>query len=91
MAQLHETGYGRRLFEHELPQLNKSLERIATALENLSKKEEEVVLNSSTADIIPLLKSIKLKDIFSARVVNCLWQSWRFSNLYEFSTISLKS
>jgi len=37
MPQFHETGYGRRFFEHELPELNRSLKRIADALEKNSE------------------------------------------------------
>ena len=92
MPQLHETGYGRRLFEHELPELNKSLSRIATALEKISNqdsKDESMVnvfqnwLNNQltkkeiqpeeiVTDNISLLRSIKLKDIFSIRISNAL-------------------
>lgn len=33
MPQFHETGYGRKFFEADLPRLVRALERIATQLE----------------------------------------------------------
>lgn len=43
MAAFHETQYGKRFFDSQLPKLIKSLERIADALEkqNENKKEEK--------------------------------------------------
>lgn len=38
MAQFHETGYGRRFFEHELPELNRNIKRVADALEKIVEK-----------------------------------------------------
>lgn len=35
MPQLHETGYGRRLFEHEIPELNRNLSKISEIGEHL--------------------------------------------------------
>jgi DNA-directed RNA polymerase alpha subunit len=85
MPQLHETGYGRRLFEHELPELNKSLSRIAIALEKISNQDSKDMVqifqdwlnknkepNEVVTDNISLLRSIKLKTIFSVRIANAL-------------------
>lgn len=33
MPQFHETGYGRAFFQHQLPELIKSINRMASALE----------------------------------------------------------
>lgn len=43
MVQFHETTYGKRFFDSQLPKLIKSLERIADALEkqNQIKQEEK--------------------------------------------------
>lgn len=43
MAAFHETTYGKRFFDSQLPKLIKSLERIADALEkqNQIKQEEK--------------------------------------------------
>ena len=43
MAAFHETQYGKRFFDSQLPKLIKTLERIADALEkqNENKKEEK--------------------------------------------------
>ncbi len=38
MAQFHETMYGKRFFDSQLPALIKVLERIAIALENKKEK-----------------------------------------------------
>lgn len=40
MAQFHETMYGKRFFDSQLPALIKALERIAAAIENQNKKEK---------------------------------------------------
>jgi len=73
MAQFHETGYGRRFFDHELPELNKNLNRIADALEKLAIEKEKVVENEF--DNISFLKSIKIDRVFSIRVYNSLTTS----------------
>lgn len=39
MAEFHETGYGRRFFERDFPELVKNLERIAVALEKLNDRK----------------------------------------------------
>lgn len=38
MAQFHESMYGKRFFDSQLPALIKALERIAIALENKKEK-----------------------------------------------------
>ena len=38
MAQFHETMYGKRFFDSQLPALIKAIERIANALENKKEK-----------------------------------------------------
>lgn len=117
MAQLHETIYGKRFFEYELPELNRNLKKIAEAMlqltETLKPKstQQSPITSHSTpirndsplftnvpgmtqkmvdfmnkcfenqnttidadnnADNIKILSSIKLKDIFSIRIVNSL-------------------
>ena len=37
MPQFHETGYGRKFFDRQLPDLIKAMERIADALEEQNK------------------------------------------------------
>lgn len=39
--QFHETGYGKRFFEHQLPELIKAINRLADAIEENNKKETE--------------------------------------------------
>lgn len=41
MAAFHETQYGKRFFDSQLPKLIKALERIADALENQNKEKEK--------------------------------------------------
>lgn len=41
MAQFHETQYGKRFFDSQLPKLIKALERIADALEKQNKEEKK--------------------------------------------------
>lgn len=44
MPQLHETMYGKRFFDSQLPALIKALERIAKALEKQEEKERKQVI-----------------------------------------------
>lgn len=39
MQEFHETGYGRRFFERDFPELVKNLQRIAVALEKLNDRK----------------------------------------------------
>ena len=41
MIKFHETMYGKRFFESQLPKLIKELERIADALEKQNTKKEK--------------------------------------------------
>lgn len=41
MAQFHETMYGKRFFDSQLPALIKQLTRIADALENKNKEKDK--------------------------------------------------
>lgn len=41
MPQFHETVYGKRFFDSQLPALIKALERIAKALEKQEEKENK--------------------------------------------------
>ena len=38
MPELHETMYGKRLFEHQLPELVKQITNIAKSLQEISKE-----------------------------------------------------
>jgi DNA-directed RNA polymerase alpha subunit len=74
MIQFHETGYGRKFFNHEIPELNKNLNRIADALEKLAMEKEKVEIENEF-DNISFLKSIKIDKVFSIRVYNSLTTS----------------
>ena len=41
MAQLHETMYGKRLLEHDIPEINKSLRMIADELKRANDLKEK--------------------------------------------------
>jgi hypothetical protein len=41
MAEFHETMYGKRYYEHQLPELTRQLQRIAESLEKIVTKIEE--------------------------------------------------
>ena len=47
MAQFHETMYGKRFFDSQLPKLIKSLERIADALEKQNENKQEAKKNDT--------------------------------------------
>lgn len=42
MAQLHETLYGKKLLEHDIPEIAKQLKRIADALEVIKEIDSSV-------------------------------------------------
>ena len=44
MAELHETGYGRRLLEHDMPTISRSLETIAKELKRIADINENSYL-----------------------------------------------
>lgn len=50
MQGLHETMYGKTFFEHQLPTLIESLERIAVALEKNNELREKSLLSAETTD-----------------------------------------
>ncbi len=47
MAELHETMYGKKLLECDIPRIAKALERIATALEKRELSEEMKQMEAS--------------------------------------------
>ena len=47
MAEFHETMYGKRYYEHQLPELTRQLQRIADSLEKIVTKIEEADEHSS--------------------------------------------
>lgn len=46
MAQLHETLYGKKLLEHDIPEIVKQLKRIADALEVIKEIDYDVYKKS---------------------------------------------
>lgn len=47
MAEFHETMYGKRYYEYQLPELTRQLQRIAESLEKIVTKIEEADERSS--------------------------------------------
>jgi hypothetical protein len=43
MPELHQTLMGRKLIEHDIPEIGKQLSRVADALENKNRKKERIV------------------------------------------------
>jgi hypothetical protein len=43
MVELHQTLMGRKLIEHDIPEISKQLARVADALENKNHKKERVI------------------------------------------------
>ena len=98
--ELYQTIYGKRLFEHEIPEINRNLNKIAVQLDliakNLSKlvldinkqeQEKSTTITSLVLNNIELLKSIKISDVFSKRITNSLENSrYRMFNLYDLVT-----
>lgn len=70
MAALHETLMGKKLIQHDIPEIAKQLERIANSLDKiLSEKEKE----SEKISNIDYLKSIRVTDFdLTTRLSNVL-------------------
>lgn len=46
MVQLHETRYGQKLLEKDIPEIAKQLKRIADALEKQNKRTDQTPQNN---------------------------------------------
>jgi len=76
MENFIRTGYGKRLFEYELPEMNRNLERIAKALEKLDELSGKLCLcgpeiepkKEPNMDIM----NYPLNKIFTPRIFNSL-------------------
>lgn len=42
MPQFHETGYGKRFFDRQLPELTKAINRLAKSLEEANRRNQEI-------------------------------------------------
>jgi DNA-directed RNA polymerase alpha subunit len=81
MAELHETLMGRKLIQHDIPEIAKQLSRIADALDCMletidfyvdSAPKEEIKVNKEEENI-EYLKSIRINDLdLSVRCINAL-------------------
>ena len=52
MPQLHETMYGRKLLEHDIPEISRQLKRIADLLEKTLEKSENKSKTKKNTDIL---------------------------------------
>ena len=59
--ELHNTGYGRKLFERDIPGIRKPLERIADALEDKQRINRilNTLKNSTVEDIGEVIDAIE--------------------------------
>jgi len=59
--ELHNTGYGRKLLESDIPGIRRSLERIADALENKQRINRilNTLKNSTVEDIGEVIDAIE--------------------------------
>lgn len=70
MPRFHETGYGRRFFERQLPYLineikntSDALKEVAEGLKEKQNEPEKVIFQITTKDILSLLNDIENTDI----------------------------
>jgi DNA-directed RNA polymerase alpha subunit len=67
MAELHETLLGKKLIQHDIPEIAKQLERIADLLDKILSEKEKKISN------IEYLKSVRVSDFgISTRLSNVL-------------------
>jgi len=61
MAELHETMYGKKLLEGDIPGIKKALERIACALEKQNRTDAilNTIKNSTIEDAADVIKEIE--------------------------------
>ena len=80
MAELHETLMGKKLIQHDIPEIAKQLERIANSLDKiLSEKETE----GQKVNNIDYLKSIRVTDFdLTTRLANVL-KELNIRNIYD--------
>ena len=81
MAELHETLMGRKLIEHDIPEIAKQLSRIADALEknyNDDAPPKENKINKEEENI-NYLKSVRINDLnLSVRCYNAIQDQIQF-------------
>lgn len=53
MAQLHETMYGRKLLEHDIPEIYKQLKRIADAMEKANQLKDTELKEQAFEKLYP--------------------------------------
>ena len=58
MAELHETLYGKKLFEHDIPEIAKHLKRIADALEIIKEIDSSVYEKSCSEKTTEINKNL---------------------------------
>lgn len=87
MPQFHETGYGRKYYEHQLPEVMEQLKRIADALEILATQPAVTTVNqmkpmvkNASCDYTLMVKGDKwhvYKDMYN---INKIWRAERIDS-----------
>jgi DNA-directed RNA polymerase alpha subunit len=92
MAELHETLMGRKLIEHDIPQIAKQLSRIADALDCMIETKDfydTPPKNNKEEENIKYLKSVRINDLnLSVRCYNAIQDQihWFFDEFKKTST-----
>ena len=63
MVELHQTIMGRKLIEHDIPEISKQLKRIADSLEKISEKQSNTELIKEIKDEIVQKLEVKQEEI----------------------------
>jgi DNA-directed RNA polymerase alpha subunit len=80
MPELHDTLMGRKLIQHDLPEIARQLERIANSLDKILSEKENKISN------IDYLKSIRVTDFdLSTRLSNVL-KELNIRTIYDLVT-----
>ena len=66
MPELHETLLGKKLIQHDIPEIAKQLERIADLLDKILSEKEKKISN------IEYLKSVRVTDFGLSRLMTLI-------------------
>jgi DNA-directed RNA polymerase alpha subunit len=73
MAYLHETLMGKKLIQHDIPEIAKQLSRIADALDCILETKDTPPKNNKQEENINYLKSVRINDLnLSVRCYNAI-------------------
>lgn len=73
MQELHQTLMGRKLIEHDIPEIHEQLKRIADSLDILVKREYE-----KKAKVLTVLHGLKIKKLQPGEyIISYMGDQWR--------------